>query len=190
MKVCARAAIGLAALISPTIIAFLAVPVSRAQSPEATTVQQNPGATVPDDKGRLELPPLDLNANGLTPPVMLSRPAPRLIRKGQSQVGGELVLSFVVGIDGAAHDINVVRSVSPDQDKKSVEDLQNSRFEPGRLGDVSVPVRVTVHVNFMPIARWPEFEWPSSGNKSQTVNRGQLLIDFPAIGQQKADTTK
>jgi len=190
MKVCVRVAIGFAALISPTTIAFLAAPVSRAQSPDAATRQQNPGATVPDDKGRVEMPPLNLDTDGLTPPVRLSGPAPRLIRKGQSQVGGELVLSFVVGIDGGAHDISVVQSVSPDQDKKSVEDLQNSRFEPGRFEDVLVPVRMTVHINFMPVAKWPEFEWPSSSDRSQTANRRLLLFDFPALGQQKADATK
>jgi TonB family protein len=175
-------AVGFGALVSPAVIGFLAAPVGMAQPPDTTRTEQ-PGTKPIDRPNPAALNPLDPDSDGVMPPVVLSTLSFRPKPPAQAQVGGELVLSIIVGIDGKASDIAVVRSVSPDQDKRVVEALQNARFAPGKLGDMPVPVRVPFLMKFEPIGGWPE---PGFGAKPQTTNRRMPLFDFSTGAEKPA----
>jgi hypothetical protein len=165
VKLCATVTVGFGAFVSSVAIGFLVASVSIAQSPDAAALN-------PDEVD--------------TPPALLSPLSPGPQSPGQAQVGGELVLSAVVGIDGLPTDITVIKSVSPNQDKRFVEALEKSRFEPGKLDHKPVPVRVTFRIKFRPTAGWPEF---SFGSKPQTANPGLVLFDFSTGGQRKSSAT-
>jgi hypothetical protein len=165
-------AAGVGTFVSSVAIGFLVASVSMAQLPDTPRSERpyKPSAPV--------LSPDEVD----TPPALLSPLSPDPKSSGQAQVGGELVLSAVVGVDGVPRDITVIRSVSPNQYKKFVEALEKSRFEPGKLDDRPVPVRVTFRIKFPPAATWPEF---SFGRNPQTTNPRLVLFDFSTGGEQK-----
>jgi TonB family protein len=63
---------------------------------------------------------------------------------------GTVVLSVEVGIDGAAHDIRVLRSLGMGLDDKAVEAVQLWEFEPGTRDGQPVAIAATIEVNFRP----------------------------------------
>jgi periplasmic protein TonB len=86
---------------------------------------------------------------GVTAPRVIYAPDPEFseaARKAKFQ--GTVVLSVVVGTDGLAHDVRIVRSLGMGLDEKAIEALGTWRFEPGRKDGLPVAVLVNVAVSF------------------------------------------
>jgi TonB family protein len=64
------------------------------------------------------------------------------------KISGTTILSVVVGTDGLAHDINVVKSLDPGLDQNAADALQLWHFAPGTRNGEPVAVRAVIEVNF------------------------------------------
>ena len=58
------------------------------------------------------------------------------------------IVSLVVGSDGVAADVNVIRSLNPPLDKIALDTVKKAHFEPGAVGGKPVPVRIDVSLHF------------------------------------------
>jgi TonB family protein len=65
-----------------------------------------------------------------------------------AQLAGTTVLSVVIGTDGLAHDIQVVRSLGLGLDEKAVAALGKWTFQPAMKDGQPVPVMASIEVNF------------------------------------------
>jgi protein TonB len=61
---------------------------------------------------------------------------------------GTCVLSLIVGIDGNARDVKVVRSLGKGLDEKAIEAPKTWRFEPGTKDGVPVATQIDVEMTF------------------------------------------
>jgi TonB family protein len=87
--------------------------------------------------------------NGVSPPSVLFKVDPVLPEEaGAGPVAGTVVLSCVVGADGKAADIRVVKSLGVSFDANAIEAVSKWVFKPGTLNGVPVGVRATIEVNF------------------------------------------
>jgi len=88
--------------------------------------------------------------NGVSAPRALSTPDPEFseeARKNKWQ--GTVVLYAIVGTDGRAHNVRVVRSLGMGLDEKAVETVAREwRFDPGRKDGHPVAVEINIEVNF------------------------------------------
>jgi TonB family protein len=85
----------------------------------------------------------------VTAPRLTSRIDPSYTPEASAaKLEGTVTLSVVVGTDGLAHDINVVKSLGSGLDEKAVEAIQKWQFEPGTKSGQPVPVRAQIEVNF------------------------------------------
>lgn len=83
--------------------------------------------------------------------------APRLLHKIDPEYSeaaraakhqGTAIFSVEVGVDGLAHNFQLVRSVGLGLDEKAAEAISQWRFQPGTLNNEPVAVRATIEVNF------------------------------------------
>jgi TonB family protein len=65
-----------------------------------------------------------------------------------AKINGTVILSIVVGTDGLAHDINVVKGLDAGLDKSAALAVEKWHFEPGKRNGEPVAVRATIEVNF------------------------------------------
>ena len=65
-----------------------------------------------------------------------------------NKVQGTVALSIVVGTDGLAHDITIVRTLDPGLDRNAAEIMQQWRFAPGTLRGEPVDVQAVVEINY------------------------------------------
>jgi TonB family protein len=54
----------------------------------------------------------------------------------------------MVGVDGCVDDINVIRCLDSDLDKKAIEAVHQWKFEPGTHDGSPVPVGTKIDVDF------------------------------------------
>jgi protein TonB len=86
----------------------------------------------------------------VTAPTLIKNVKPKytanaLLRK----IEGSVVLEAVVGRDGSAREIRVVRSLDRGGlDEEAIHAVQQWRFQPGRLGGMEVDVLVTIVLDF------------------------------------------
>jgi len=86
---------------------------------------------------------------GVTAPHLNQRSDPEYTKEASdARVEGTVLLSVVVGTDGLAHSINVVKALGSGLDEKAVEAVQKWRFDPGRKDGEAVNVRAQIEVNF------------------------------------------
>lgn len=87
--------------------------------------------------------------NGVSPPAVLTKADPEYSEEARAaKYSGSVMLQVVVGTDGKADVIDVIRSVGMGLDEKAVEAVQKWTFRPGVLNGVPVPVRALIEVNF------------------------------------------
>jgi TonB family protein len=87
--------------------------------------------------------------NGVTAPRVITRADPEYTEDARAaKISGTVMLHVVVGTDGVAHDINVVKGLDAGLDVKAVEAVQKWRFEPGTLNGSPVAVVATIEINF------------------------------------------
>jgi TonB family protein len=92
--------------------------------------------------------PPRLKGNSVQPrPTFQARPEyPLALRR--SGLRGEVVVDFVVDIEGRVRRATVVRSLNPAFDDCAVEAVQKWKFEPARVGDVPVNTHMQVPIIF------------------------------------------
>ena len=82
-------------------------------------------------------------------PKPLTKPEPGYSEDARlAQLAGTVVVSLVVGTDGLAHDIQVVRTLGLGLDEKAVAAVGKWTFQPATKDGQPVPVAAIVEVNF------------------------------------------
>jgi TonB family protein len=66
----------------------------------------------------------------------------------QAKINGSVMLSVVVGADGMARDVNIVKGLDPGLDRNAAEILLHWRFAPATRNGEPVAVRATIEINF------------------------------------------
>jgi TonB family protein len=86
---------------------------------------------------------------GVTAPALVAKVEPQYPQDAlNARVEGTVVLAVVVGADGVARDLRVIRSLRPDLDQKAMEAVSQWKFQPGQKDGKPVNVQATVEVNF------------------------------------------
>jgi TonB family protein len=97
----------------------------------------------PDENGVYKV------GNGISAPSLVSRVDPEYSEEARAEkLDGSVLLSIVVGTDGLAHDINVVKSLGSGLDEKAVQAVQKWHFKPGEKNGQPVNVRAQIEINF------------------------------------------
>lgn len=94
----------------------------------------------------------EATTKGYTPPSCVYCPIPRIPRSAlELRIGGEVVLSTVIGPDGRAHDVFVLKKSTPEMDESAVMTVTGWKFKPA-LGPEgkSAAVHMTIVVEFHP----------------------------------------
>lgn len=87
--------------------------------------------------------------NGVSPPKVVRRVGPSVSDEAQmARLEGTVVLAVVVGVDGVARDIRVVRSMGMGLDEKAIEAVKSPRwlFTPGTKNGVPVTATAIVEI--------------------------------------------
>jgi TonB family protein len=88
-------------------------------------------------------------AQGTTQPKLIRKVEPEYNEDARAaKYQGTVVLQVVIGPDGFAHNIQVVRSLGLGLDQKAAEAVAQWQFSPGIKDGSPVPVAATVEVNF------------------------------------------
>jgi TonB family protein len=85
---------------------------------------------------------------GVTAPRVIFAPHPEFSEEARkAKFQGTVVLFLVVGTDGRAHDVRIIRSLGMGLDEKALAAIGQWRFEPGRKDGNPVAVQVNVEVS-------------------------------------------
>ena len=107
-------------------------------------VSAGPQAPSPDPLGKVYQ-----MSDGISPPKLLAKINPNYTEDAKAaKVAGTVLLSVVIGSDGIAHDINVVKGLEEGLSEQAVIAVQQWRFQPGSLNGQPVAVKATIEVNF------------------------------------------
>ena len=86
---------------------------------------------------------------GVSAPYAIYKPEPEYSPEArEAKLQGSVVLELVVGTDGKARGIQVVRSLGMGLDDRAMEAVRQWRFEPAKKDGKPVPVAVDVEVSF------------------------------------------
>lgn len=86
---------------------------------------------------------------GIVPPKILEKSEPQYTEEARAaKIQGPVLLSIVVGVDQAVHDIRVIQPLDPGLDANAVASIRTWRFQPGTKNGEPVAVRAMVQVNF------------------------------------------
>jgi len=88
----------------------------------------------------------------VTAPKLISGADPEYppeARKAKKKISGKCVLNMVVDETGQPQQVKVTKSLAPAFDKNAVEAVKKWRFAPATLKGHSVPVAISVEVNYM-----------------------------------------
>lgn len=88
-------------------------------------------------------------ADGVKSPSVLYKVDPEYSEQARiDKVAGTVLLNVVIGTDGLAHDISIVKGVGSGLDEKAIEALTKWHFQPGTLNGEPVAVRASIEINF------------------------------------------
>jgi periplasmic protein TonB len=88
-------------------------------------------------------------SKGMSAPRVLAKVDPQYTREARdAKISGTVLLSIVVGSDGVARDVKVIRSLDSGLDERAVFAVQQWKFQPGVRDGAAVSVRATIEVNF------------------------------------------
>jgi TonB family protein len=89
-----------------------------------------------------------------TDPKIIRRTDPQYTKEALgAKIEGNVILSSVIGVDGAPSDIKLVRGLGMGLDEKAVECLKQWRFSPATDRGKPVSTTVTIAVNFRSLGR-------------------------------------
>lgn len=87
--------------------------------------------------------------NGVTQPSVIGKTDPEYSEEARiAKMSGTVMISGVVGVDGKARDLQVVKSAGLGLDQQAVDAVNTWQFKPGLKDGTPVPVLVQVEVNF------------------------------------------
>lgn len=87
--------------------------------------------------------------NGVSAPRVLLKIDPDYTDEASAaKISGTVLLTVVIGTDGVAHRINVLKGLDGGLDVKAVEAVQRWKFAPGELNGQAVEVRAQIEINF------------------------------------------
>src|SRR5262249_52266914 len=89
-----------------------------------------------------------MGGGGSAPPALFLARSGDLGEARKAKYQGTVVLFMVVGPDGLAREIRVMRSVGMGLDEKAIEAVRTWRFEPARRDGQAVAVQINVEVSF------------------------------------------
>lgn len=108
--------------------------------------------------GAQEVPPAGGQkiGNGVSPPSILRKVEPEYSEEARkTALEGAVILQIVVGTDGQARDLKVLRSLGMGLDEAATAAVSNWQFQPGAKGGQPVPVFAQIEVNFRLLqAKW------------------------------------
>lgn len=83
------------------------------------------------------------------PPRVVRTASPEYTKEGlEAKVEGNVVLTAIVGVDGALSEIHVLRRLGSGLDEKAVECLRRWEFSPATNHGDPISEKVTVEVSF------------------------------------------
>jgi TonB family protein len=86
---------------------------------------------------------------GVTQPVVVVEQKTAYTAEAmRAKIAGSVEMEAVIGVDGKAANIKVVRSLDPGLDKNAIAALGEWRFEPATKSGTPVPVLVTIEMTF------------------------------------------
>jgi protein TonB len=98
----------------------------------------------PDQDGVFQIGP------GVTPPVLVrARPATYPLMADENDPPRLVILSAVIGVDGAAKNIVVVHPHNSEFDQSALDAISKCKFQPGSLNGNPVPVAIRLKVPFI-----------------------------------------
>ena len=87
--------------------------------------------------------------NGVSPPAVISKVDPEYSEEARkAKYSGSVMLSVVIGTDGKADGVSVVKSLGMGLDEKAAEAVQKWAFRPGMKDGLPVRVRAQIEINF------------------------------------------
>jgi protein TonB len=86
---------------------------------------------------------------GVSAPRVLYSPDPEFSEEARkAKFQGTVILALIVGTNGRAHEVRIVRSLGMGLDEKAIEAIRQWKFDAGRKDGAPVAVQVNVEVNF------------------------------------------
>jgi protein TonB len=86
---------------------------------------------------------------GVTAPKVLQKSDPAYTKEAKdAKISGTVLVTVVIGQDGVARDMKVVRSLDPGLDNNAMAAVQQWKFQPGTKDGQAVSTRATIEVNF------------------------------------------
>jgi TonB family protein len=86
---------------------------------------------------------------GDTPPKIIDSVDPEFSDEARrAQVGGVVIVSFIVNEDGLPNDLRVVKSVGYGLDEKALDAVSRYRFQPAMRDGQPIAARIAVEINF------------------------------------------
>jgi TonB family protein len=87
--------------------------------------------------------------NGVTTPTLISKVEPQYTEQARAaKYQGSVLLSTVIGVDGRAANLKVVKSLGMGLDENAIKAVQQWRFRPGTKAGLPVKVQAQIEVNF------------------------------------------
>jgi TonB family protein len=85
----------------------------------------------------------------VTAPTLISKVEPQYTDQARAaKYQGTVLLSTVIGPDGRATDLKVIKSLGMGLDENAIDAVQKWRFRPGMKSGVPVKVQAQIEVNF------------------------------------------
>ena len=87
---------------------------------------------------------------GITPPRVTHQVTPQTNRDDEKgfRISGTVLVGLTVSSKGEPRDVHVVKSLDKSIDQSAVDAVKQWRFEPAKMGDQPVAVRITVEIRF------------------------------------------
>jgi TonB family protein len=87
--------------------------------------------------------------NGVTTPTLISKVEPQYTEQARAaKYQGSVLLSTVIGVDGRAANLKVVKSLGMGLDENAIKAVRQWRFRPGMKAGLPVKVQAQIEVNF------------------------------------------
>lgn len=127
----------------------LAIRIGLPDSPDAITASGSGAALGIQAPQAIPAPGVFSVGNGVNPPTLLSKMEPQYTEEARAAgYSGAVMLSIVVGTDGKAEDVRVIKPLGMGLDEKAIEAVQQWVFRPGTNRGEPVKVRAQIEVNF------------------------------------------
>jgi len=115
--------------------------------PSLAPLAQNASDASPDQDNP---PPGVYRAGGaVTAPRVIYAPDPQYTDKARkAKINGTVVVSLIVTADGRVRDVQVIKSLTPDLDRKAIEAFRKWKFNPATKDGQPVAVQIKAEASF------------------------------------------